>query len=174
MRNSKRRVRVSKKTGINKSLAILLDSSYLLPVFGIEVREINDSILLELRGLALRKLIEMYYSPISLIEIVSKVARETMRKGQGLSQEEIESTIRIIEESEYLKPIYPCPRAYALAYRMKLLGHRDMIDNILYAIATLHGLIFLTLDQKLRKFIQRHKIKGANMLTHNELLEIAK
>jgi len=49
-----------------------------------------------------------------------------------------------------------------------------MIDNILYAIATLHGLIFLTLDQKLRKFIQRHKIKGANMLTHNELLEIAK
>jgi len=123
LRNSKRRVRVSKKTGIDKSLAILLDSSYLLPVFGIEVREINDSILLELRGLALRKLIEMYYSPISLIEIVSKVARETMRKGQGLSQEEIESTIRIIEESEYLKPIYSCPRAYALAYRMKLLGH---------------------------------------------------
>ncbi len=165
---------MSKKTGANKSLAILLDTSYLLPVFGIEVREIDDSILLELRSLALRKLIEVHYSPISFIEIVSKVAKETMRKGQGLSQEEIESTIKIIEESEYLKPIYPCPRAYALAYRMKLLGHRDMIDNILYATATIHRLVFLTLDQKLRNFIQRHKIKGANILTHNELLEIVK
>ena len=65
-----------------------------MPVFGVEVRGVNDSILLELRGLALRKLIEIYYSQISFIEIVSKIARETIRKGHGPNQGHIESTIR--------------------------------------------------------------------------------
>lgn len=49
-----------------------------------------------------------------------------------------------------MKPIYQCPRSYALAYKMRLLGHKDMIDNTLYAIATVHGPVFLTLDQELK------------------------
>ncbi len=165
------RVRVNKKNGANKGLAILLDSTYLLPVFGVEVKEISEEVLSKIRSLALRGLIETYYSPISLIEITSKVARETIKRGRGLKPEEVEYTIRVIEESEYLKPIYPNPQAYSLAYKMKLLGHKDMIDNLLYATATVYKLTFITIDQKLKNFIQHHKIEGTNILSHNELLQ---
>lgn len=33
------------------------------------------------------------------------------------------------------------------------MGHRDMIDNILYALSVHHSLRFLTLDDTLREFI---------------------
>lgn len=162
---------MTKKHGADKGLTILLDSTYLLPVFGVKVKEVSEEVLLKLRDLALKGLVEIYYSPISLIEVISKVARETIRKGRGLKPEEVEATIRIIEESEYLKPVHPNPQAYALAYKMKLIGHNDMIDNLLYATATVHGLTFVTMDRKLKNFIQHHKIKGSTILTHHELLQ---
>lgn len=163
---------MSKKAGADRGLAILLDSTYLLPVFGVGVKEVSEEVLLRLRSLALRRLVEVYYSPISLVEVISKVARETIRRGgRGLEPGEVEATIRIIEGSEYLKPAHPNPQAYALAYRMKLLGHNDMIDNLLYATATVHGLTFITIDRKLKNFIQHHKIEGATILSHHELLQ---
>ena len=83
MKGSRRRV--SKKIGSNKGLAILLDSTYLLAVFDVGMEEVNDAVLLRLCSLALRGQVEMYYSPLSLIEIVSKVIRETIRKEEALS-----------------------------------------------------------------------------------------
>ncbi|MEB3778906.1 MAG: hypothetical protein GSR85_01545, partial [Desulfurococcales archaeon] len=90
---------MSKKSGTNRILAILIDSTYLLPVFGIEVDGINSSDLLELRSLALKKKIKIHYSPISLIEVISKVAKESKKVEQGPTPEEIEATISIIAVS---------------------------------------------------------------------------
>ncbi len=162
---------MSKKVGGVNGLAILLDSTYLLPVFGVGVEGVNEADLLKLRDLALDGHVEIHYSPISLMEVISKVAREAVRKGGGLKQEEVEAAVRIIEESEYMKPAHPDPQAYALAYRMKLLGHNDMIDNLLYATATVHGLTFITMDRKLKNFIKQKGIKGSKVLTHHELLK---
>lgn len=162
---------MNKRAGRGKSLAVLLDSTYLLPVFGIEVKGISSEDMLKLRSLALRGLIRIYYSPISILEVVSKVAREARRKGEGPSPEEIEAIIQAIEDAEYLEPLHPNSRAYALAYKMKLLGHSDMIDNLLYATASMQKLVFVTLDEKLRNFIQNHGIEGASLISHSELLE---
>ncbi|MCE4602730.1 MAG: PIN domain-containing protein [Desulfurococcales archaeon] len=162
---------MNRKIGINSGTAILIDSTYLLPVFGIEVIQISDEILLKLRRLALEKLITLYYSPVSFIEITAKIARETIKKGSGPDPSDIANTIRAIEETDYLKPIYPDAQAYALAYKMKLLGHRDMIDNILYATASTRGAIFITIDESFKNFVQHHRIKGARVLSHYEFIE---
>ena len=147
---------------------MLLDSTYLLPVFGVEVKGVSDETLLRLRSLALGKLIVLHYSPVSFIEVVAKVAREAMRRGVRLDPSEVAANIRVVEESGYLKPIHPDAQAYALAYRMRLLGRRDMIDNILYATATVKGLILISMEshKALRGFIQRHRIEGARILAH--------
>ncbi len=54
MRSLRRRVRVSRRSGVDKGLAIFLDSTYPLPVFGVGVRGVDEEALLRLRGLALR------------------------------------------------------------------------------------------------------------------------
>ncbi len=162
---------MSKRSGANKGPRILLDSTYLLPMFGVEVKGVSNEVMLKLRDLALRGLIEIYYSPISLIEVISKIAREAVRRGKGLKPEEVGATIKIIEESRYLKPIHPNPQAYALAYKMKLIGHNDIIDNLLYATATVHGLTFITMDRDLKNFTQHRKIEGSTILSHQEFLQ---
>ncbi|MEB3772074.1 MAG: PIN domain-containing protein [Desulfurococcales archaeon] len=164
------RVRMSRKAGRGKSLPVLLDSTYLLPIFGVGVKEIDTETLTMLRSLALGRHVELYYSPISLLEITAKIARETEKMGIGLSPEEVEYTIKILEEAEYIKPVKPDARIYSFAYRMRLLGHRDMIDNILYATATIKDLVFLTLDSRLRMFVQKQKLQGARIQTHQELM----
>lgn len=172
MRSSRRKVKVSKKSGSDNRLHILLDSTYLLPVFGIEVEGVTGSDLLELRSLALEGKIKIYYSPVSFIEVVSKIARESQRRRQGPKPHEIKAIIKIIEQSDYLEAIHPNPQAYSIAYEMKLLGHGDMIDNILYATASTRKLIFLTLDRKLKNFIKQQNLEITKILTHSELFKI--
>ena len=52
----KRRARVGRRTGISSGIPALLDSTYLLPVFGVEVKGVDDEVLLRLRRLAIEKL----------------------------------------------------------------------------------------------------------------------
>ncbi len=172
MRSSRRKARMSRGHGAGSPspLPLLLDSTYLLPVFGVEVEGVSASDLLKLRSLALTGRIELYYSPFSLIEVVSKVAREAQRSKVRLSREDIKSIVDLIEGASYLRPVYPDSRAYALAYEMKMLGHRDMIDCILYATATVHGFTFLTMDSELKEFVGRHGLRGSEIIDHRGVL----
>ena len=45
------------------------------------------------------------------------------------------------------------------ALRLYLLGHKDMVDNILYASSTRLSLNLLTLDNELREFIRERRLK---------------
>lgn len=162
---------MSKKNGTSKNHGILLDSIYLLPIFGVQVKGVSSEDLLRLRDLAINNKIKIHYSPISLVEIVSKIAREANKNRKAPGPREVEATIEIIEKSHYLYQVHPDSKAYALAYEIKLLGHKDIMDNLLYATATVNNLYFITMDYKLRDFIQRHKIQGAKILTHKDLLK---
>ncbi|MEB3788116.1 MAG: PIN domain-containing protein [Desulfurococcales archaeon] len=161
---------MNRKSGAYDYRTVLLDSTYLLPIFGVSVKEVGDDFYLKLRRLALSGRVEVYYSPVSFIEITSKVAKEAIKKKVVLRPEELRMIVNNIEKSEYLKPARPNPQVYALAYEMKLKGHKDIIDNILYATATVYGLSFITLDKTLRDFIKNNKIKGAKVLSHIDLL----
>jgi len=47
------------------------------------------------------------------------------------------------------------------AIRLHILGHKDMIDNILYASSTRLNLKLLTLDTELKKFIDAKGLDDA-------------
>jgi hypothetical protein len=57
---------------------------------------------------------------------------------------------RALEEDTY---------SYGESLRLYRLGHKDMIDNILYASSVNHGLGFMTLDRELGKFIVEKGLK---------------
>ena len=57
-------------------LKVLLDSTYLLPSFGIEVEGLTDREIAGLRKAKIEGKVKFYCSPLSWIEIIGKVCRE--------------------------------------------------------------------------------------------------
>jgi PIN domain nuclease of toxin-antitoxin system len=133
-------------------LRVLLDTSFLLPAFGVDAGEevLNC---LELMA-ARRERIRAYYSPFSLLEAVMVLLREARRGRLGL-----EGAAGMAREGA-TKVIYGLetantpPEAYSLAVRLYSLGHRDLFDNLLYATAATNGLSLLTLDGELLGFLK--------------------
>ena len=134
-------------------LMVLLDTSFLLPAFGVDAGEevLNCLELIATR----RERVLVYYSPFSLLESIMVLLRETRR-----GRVEIEVAVGMAREGA-TKVVYGLeaadtpPEAYSLAVRLYSLGHRDLFDNLLYATAATSGLFFLTLDSELLGFLKK-------------------
>ena len=55
------------------------------------------------------------------------------------------------------------------AIRMYIMGHRDMVDNLLYSIAVSNNLKLLTIDDSLVDFIRKHRLPEEHITTPEEL-----
>ncbi|MEM2936210.1 MAG: hypothetical protein QW231_03430, partial [Candidatus Bathyarchaeia archaeon] len=69
----------------------------------------------------------------SLVEVLGKVARSFGRENRVLGI--VELGLRSLLESETYKWINPTVHAFLKALELRIKGHRDMIDNMLYATA---------------------------------------
>jgi len=52
------------------------------------------------------------------------------------------------------------------------LGHKDNIDNILYATSVLNKMFFLTMDYSFKKFLEENGYNTDNLINHIQLIEI--
>lgn len=121
---------------------ILIDTSFILPTLGFMVeREIIEAI-------KYFRLFKIYYSELSFLEASWKI----VRLGLSGKMEIILKGIRAVKET-YSKVEIPY-RAYALACKMRVDGHRDMIDNLLYSTAYFLNMRFLTIDEELISFLR--------------------
>jgi PIN domain nuclease of toxin-antitoxin system len=133
-------------------LRVLLDTSFLLPAFGVDAGEevLNCLELVAAR----RERVRAYYSPFSLLEAVMVLLREARRgrlgleEAAGMAREGAAKVIYGLESAD------TPPEAYSLAVRLYSLGHRDLFDNLLYATAATNGLSLLTLDGELLGFLR--------------------
>ena len=134
-------------------LRVLLDTSFLLPAFGVDAGEKVLSCL-ELIA-ARRESIRAYYSPYSLLEAVMVLLREARRgrleleEAAGMAREGAARVVYGLEAAD------TPPEAYSLAVKLYSLGHRDIFDNLLYATAATSGLLLLTLDGELLSFLEK-------------------
>jgi len=139
-------------------LRILLDTSFLLPTLGIDTgRDVA-------RGL--KRLSEtdnqLHYSSFSILECLWQLARTGREEESSLEPTKL-GLRSIIEGRRYTKTNEDS-RVFNEALGLYRMGHRDMIDNILYAVS-LHGsLRFLTVDKTLREFIRSNGLE--NTLLH--------
>ena len=137
---------------------ILLDTSFILPTLGISVSGATVEAIKVLAGTQ----IEIYYSRFSILESLWVATRisdaifdaETFRLGLRSIIEGHRYT-RVEEDSEVFRE----------AFRFYRLGHRDMIDNILCASAVQLGLLLLTLDDELKKFVHEKQLKDVFIST---------
>ena len=133
-------------------LAVLLDTPFLLPSFGVDVGERVERCLKLLAEN--RRKIQVYYSRYGVLEAVLVLLREVKRGRLRLEEacEIVEAGITTIAYG--LRAVDETPSAFREALRLYGLGHRDIFDDILYATAATNEMYFLTLDKELIDFIE--------------------
>ena len=135
------------------TLRVLLDTSFILPSLGIDVGEKVS------KGLKLlaAKTPEIYYSPFSILESLWVLSKTIEDAPSPL--ESFRVGLRSVMESGRYRRVNEDSKIMNEAFRLYKLGHKDMIDNILYASSTQLDLKLLTLDNDLKSFIQTKKLR---------------
>jgi len=141
---------------------ILLDSTYILPILGIEVEDIEE-ILTTLRELSRNGKAIFYYTEFNIIEILGKISREDydpniVSKGLSIIQEEFKLT-------------NPTTEGYIKAIELKKKGFKDLIDLLLYTTSTTRNLIFLTRDKPLIEFLKNSREDIENIIYEEEFIK---
>ena len=138
---------------------ILLDTSFLLPILGFDT---SDRVMRAFHKLSSY---ELYYNDVSILEALWKIVKivegaeeQLLRIGEGIRA--IRETVKYasIDEEAIKNAIY-----------MYKLGHKDMVDNLLYSIAVSKKLKLLTVDSDLIKFIEKHGLPKDNIVMPEEL-----
>lgn len=153
------------------SIEVLLDTTYLLPTFGVKVRGLDDEALSKLRELGFSEEVRYYCSPVVWVELIGKIAREAEARGEDL-EDLVEKSTRSILESGFYHWVYPSKEAVKLAYRMRKLGHRDVIDNLLYSTAFTEGKMFLSMDSAFREFLEKKGLETSIFISHEDLFKL--
>jgi len=133
---------------------VLLDSSFLLPVLGYEVKGIESRDFENLRVASRSGKMRLYGSSVSFIEIFGKLAK---KRNKSIDVLAVEEGIKSLLESGVYTWINPSAEALKMAYELRLNGHVDNIDNVLYGMAfsSKEKMYFLSLDLKLKNFLRK-------------------
>ncbi len=151
---------------INK---ILIDTTYLLPIFGIEVESFDEQDILKLKMLYEKGKIEFYCLDVIWTELIAKVAKE-MIKHHMINETLIDEAVKSILKSGVFKWISPNAEAIKLAFKLRILGHKDMIDNLLYSTAKVKGFIFMSMDESFRNFLRKNNMDVSIIMNHKEII----
>lgn len=157
---------------MRRRLRVLFDTSYLLPVFGVAVDGIGDEDLERLGGLIESGAVEPYMAEIQFVEIAGKLARLAMRLGldYGSVLDALEAGYKRLTRE--LGILYLDPSVLRLAAMLRLQGHRDMFDNLLYAMAKEKGMLLLTVDEAFKGFLEKHGHETGILVDHHTLFDM--
>ncbi|MGY5853702.1 MAG: PIN domain-containing protein [Candidatus Thorarchaeota archaeon] len=127
---------------------MLLDTSFLLPTLGFDVD--SKSVYEGLQRIS-DSSIEIYYSDLNLLECSWQAVRAVKR--DEFEHDVYRTGLQSIEKSDRYQLVRITNEAYINAVHLYSLGHKDMIDNLLYSIAYLFQFRFLTLDSTFTEFL---------------------
>ncbi|MBS7612513.1 PIN domain-containing protein [Candidatus Bathyarchaeota archaeon] len=140
------------------TLKVLLDTSFILPTLGIDVGEDVIKSLKKLTDIEA----EVYYSRFSILESLWVATR--LSESLTFNSERFSHGLRSIIESGRYGKVEEDSETFKEALRLRMLGHKDMIDNILYATSSSLNLKLLTLDTELKQFIHDKGLKDILIL----------
>lgn len=139
-------------------LRVLIDTTFLLPTLGIDVGKQTNRALKKLAEIDA----EIYYSRFSILESLWIAARNVGNSAFDIDR--FSHGLRSVMESGRYEKLDESSEVFGRAVRLYQLGHVDMIDNILYASSVQFGLRFLTVDSKLRDFIEEKDLERTLLL----------
>ena len=134
------------------ALKVLLDTSFILPTLGVDT---GEEVFEGLRKLAEIEA-DIRYSCFSILESLWITAR--LSRTVDFDTERFRHGLRSIVESRKYARIEENSDIFNDALRLHMLGHKDMIDNILYASSIHLDLKLLTIDIELKEFIDNKRL----------------
>ncbi len=141
---------------------LLLDTSYVLPLVGVEVEGIDK----EVYDRILKK--KLHY-PLALVaELVGVVAKEARKAGIDVPEEAVEGFNSIVFGGR-IKLILPEGDDMRVACELIRSGWNDVFDALLYATAKRLGVKALTMDREFRKFLAKHGYDAELLVGHEDL-----
>ncbi|RJS74796.1 type II toxin-antitoxin system VapC family toxin [Candidatus Bathyarchaeota archaeon] len=138
---------------------LLLDTSFLLPVIGFET---SNTVM---RAFEKLRLYTLYYTDLSLLEASWKIVKVVKKGEEEVAR--IAEGIRAIRKT--MNHVSIDEDSFKLAVKMYKLGHRDMVDNLLYSTAVTRRLKLLTVDTELLGFVEEHSLPREHIITPSQL-----
>lgn len=149
----------------------LLDSTYILPSFGVEVGGLSVEYVARLREAGVKGKVKFHCLSVVWVEVIGKICREKERLREDVDNL-IDIAVKSLLESGFYKWLTPTSDAVKLACKLRMLGHRDNIDNLLYATSTENNMLLLTMDEDFKKFLLKNNFKVDNLVNHEALLKM--
>jgi len=147
----------SKESTSKSKIRLLVDTSFLLPAMGIETeKEVMEAI-------KHFHIAEIHYLEVSILEAMWKIIKVIPADKLDRVKEGIEAIM------ETYKRVTPQPEAYIDAYKLYLEGHRDYIDNLIYATSQRLHLPLLTVDREFINFLKEKGYSTRNIVTPNKV-----
>lgn len=143
-------------------IRILLDTTYLLPIVGVDVEGIEEALRVLEKLYRLGKA-EIYYTPFNILEIIGKLSKtsyDSRRVKLGLTS---------IRES--FRVTHPTIAGYLKALELRKKGFKDLIDLLLYTTAKTRGLSLLTRDTELINFLEEAGEDTTNIIPEDQLIK---
>ncbi len=137
---------------MDKPRRAVLDTTYLLPFFGIRVPGLEPETVLGLRDeLGVE---ELLYPMLLIPELVAKIGKEMRARGlDEIPAEALEAlTALLLEVDVALVP--PKLEHLVTAVKLRALGHPDIFDNILYAVSLHEKAYLVTRDTTFIRFLE--------------------
>ncbi len=154
-----------RKCKINSSdkLKILLDTTYLLPIIGIDVERVKEVLIL-LKRLHNEGKAEYYYTPFNILEILGKLSR--------IKYDEKRVSLGLISIGETFELTYPTIEGYVKALKLRSKGYKDLIDLLLYTTSISRKLLFLTRDYELLEFLRKQGEEIGYIVFENDFIKM--
>ena len=136
---------------------LILDTTYILPLFGIKIIELSNfkKISKELWSNGLKGY-NIYLPSICLMEVMFKLTRENRKSNDVNILNRYAIALPSILSSKSVKIFNPLlnPEASRIAINIRHAGHTDLMDCLIAASAAVLKGTFLTEDNKLSKVIK--------------------
>ena len=139
---------------------LLVDTSFLLPAMGIETeKEVMEAI-------KYFHMAEIHYLEVSILEAMWKIIKIVPADKLDRVREGIESIM------ETYKRVNPHPQAYIDACKLYQEGHKDYIDNLIYATSQKLHLPLLTADREFIDFLGEKGYSIRNIVTPDKIKRV--
>ena len=142
---------------------IILDTTYVLPLLGIEVEGLDRDILDHLIKY------ELYYPALLLVELESVVLKEARKRGLKSIPEQAIKGLNFLIYSGEINIVAPTGEDLKVMYELLRRGWKDIFDLSLYATAIRIDSRVLTMDKSFKKFLKDHGFHYQLLITHKGL-----
>lgn len=142
---------------------IILDTTYVLPILGIEVEGLDRDILDHLIKY------ELYYPALLLVELESVVLKEARKRGLKSIPEQAIKGLNFLIYSGEINIVAPTGEDLKVMYELLRRGWKDIFDLSLYATAIRIDSRVLTMDKSFKKFLKDHGFHYQLLITHKGL-----